>query len=99
MKEKLSKVTILMPAYNAEKYVADAIESVLQQSFVDFKLLIINDGSTDQTHNIIRSFSDKRIQLINQSHRGIASALNKGLANAASPYIARFDADDICLPE
>lgn len=99
MKEKLSKVTILMPAYNAEKYVADAIESVLQQSFVDFKLLIINDGSTDQTHNIIRSFSDKRIQLINQSHRGIASALNRGLANAESRYIARFDADDICLPE
>lgn len=99
MKETPAKVTILMPAYNAEKYVADAIESVLQQSFADFKLLIINDGSTDQTQNIIHSFSDKRIQLIDQSHRGIASALNKGLSKTASQYIARFDADDICLPE
>lgn len=99
MRENPAKVTILMPAYNAEKYIAEAIESVLQQSFADFILLIINDGSTDQTQNIIHSFSDKRIQLIDQSHRGIATALNKGLAKAASPYIARFDADDICLPE
>lgn len=98
MKEKSAKVTVLMPAYNAEKYIADAIESVLRQSFSDFKLLIVNDGSTDQTQKVIHSFSDKRIQLIHQSHHGIASALNKGLAEAGSIYIARFDADDICLP-
>lgn len=99
MKEKPAKVTILMPAYNAEKYIADAIESVLRQSFADFKLLVINDGSVDRTKKIILSFPDKRIQLIDQPHRGIASALNKGLTKSLSPYIARFDADDICLPE
>src|SRR5574340_1084555 len=99
MKEKPAKVTVLMPAYNAEKYIADAIESMLQQSFADFRLLIINDGSTDQTQKIVDSFSDKRIELIHQSHRGIAPALNKGLAKADSLYIARFDADDICFPE
>src|SRR5690242_1980969 len=99
MKENSTKVTVLMPAYNAGKYIAEAIESVLQQTFTDFKLLIIDDGSTDNTEEIIRSFSDKRIHLIHQSHHGIAAALNKGLSKAASEYIARFDADDICFPE
>jgi len=98
MKENSTKVTVLMPAYNAGKYIAEAIESVLQQTFTDFKLLIIDDGSTDDTAEIIRSFSDKRIRLIRQSHHGIAAALNKGLSNATSEYIARFDADDICFP-
>lgn len=98
MKEKSTKVTVLMPAYNAEKYIADAIKSVLQQSYSDFRLLIVDDGSSDQTQKIIHSFSDKRIQLIYQSHQGIAVALNKGLAESDSMYIARFDADDICLP-
>lgn len=98
MKENTVKVTVLMPAYNVEKYIAEAIESILQQSFSDFKLLIINDGSTDNTEQIIRSFKDERIILINQLHRGIASALNNGLSKADSGYIARFDADDICFP-
>ena len=98
-KEKTAKVTVLMPAYNAGKYIAEAIESVLQQTFKDFQLLIINDGSTDNTEEIIRSFKDEGILLMNQSHKGIAVALNKGLSKANSPYIARFDADDICFPE
>lgn len=99
MKENSAKVTVLMPAYNAGKYIAEAIESVLQQTFTDFNLLIVNDGSADNTPEIIRSFSDKRIHLIHQSHKGIAAALNKGLSKATSEYIARFDADDICFPE
>jgi len=94
-----SKVTVLMPVYNAGKYVAEAIRSVLQQSFKDFQLLIINDGSTDNTEAIIRSFQDERIHLINQCHKGIAAALNKGLSKAESVYIARFDADDICFTQ
>ncbi len=98
MKKKITKVTVLMPVYNAEKYIGDAIKSVLQQSFSDFKLLIVNDGSTDGTNKIIHSFSDERIHQIHQSHHGIAAALNKGLAESESMYIARFDADDICLP-
>lgn len=92
------KVTVLMPAYNAGKYIGEAITSVLEQSFTDFELLIINDGSTDETVNIVRSFNDPRIILINQDNKGIASALNVGLNYARSPYIARFDADDVCYP-
>ena len=88
-----------MPAYNAEKYIGKAIDSVLAQSFTDFELLIINDGSTDATEKIIRSYADERIRLINQPNQGIASALNMGLMNANAELIARFDADDICMPE
>jgi glycosyltransferase involved in cell wall biosynthesis len=99
IKKTTSKVTVLMPAYNAGKYIAEAIKSVLQQTFTDFQLLIINDGSTDDTEEVIRSFEDERIVLINQSHKGIAPALNKGLSKADSIYIARFDADDICFPQ
>jgi glycosyltransferase involved in cell wall biosynthesis len=93
------KVTVLMPAYNAGKYIGEAITSVLKQSFTDFELLIINDGSTDDTVKIIRSFKDRRIVLKNQDNKGVASALNTGLTHARAPYIARFDADDVCYPE
>lgn len=88
-----------MPAYNAEKYIGKAIDSVLAQTFTRFELLIINDGSTDSTEKIIRSYSDERIRLINQPNQGIAGALNMGLLNANADLIARFDADDICMPE
>ena len=93
------EITVLMPAYNAEKYIGEAIASVLEQTFTDFELLIINDGSTDTTQQIIDSFSDPRIRLINQANQGIAAALNIGLLNARADLIARFDADDICMPE
>jgi glycosyltransferase involved in cell wall biosynthesis len=92
-------ITVLMPAYNAAKYIGEAIESVLSQSFGDFELVIVNDGSTDDTVKVVRSFSDPRIKLIHQSNMGIAAALNKGLSVANAPFIARFDADDICLPD
>jgi glycosyltransferase involved in cell wall biosynthesis len=93
------EITVLMPAYNASKYIADAISSVLDQSFKNFELLIINDGSFDDTEKIIKNFSDERIKLINQPHQGIAAALNMGLLNADANLIARFDADDICYPQ
>lgn len=88
-----------MPAYNAASYIADAIASVLQQTFANFELLIVNDGSTDNTAEIIRSFDDSRIVLINRPNGGVAEALNTGLKHARAPYIARFDADDICNPK
>lgn len=88
-----------MPAYNVAKYIGKAINSVLAQSFTDFELLIINDGSTDETENIVRAFTDNRIRLINQPNKGIAAALNMGLLNADAALIARFDADDICMTE
>ena len=93
------KITVLMPCYNAEEYIAEAIRSVLDQTFRDFELLIVNDGSTDRTVEIIRSFDDNRIVLIEQQQQGVAAALNNGLQYAKADYIARFDADDICRPE
>ena len=99
MKPNNPKITVLMPAYNAERYIGSAISSVLAQTFTDFELLIINDGSTDTTEMIIRSFEDDRIRLINQTNQGIAAALNMGLRNTNAALIARFDADDICMPE
>lgn len=95
------KITVLMPAYNAGPYIGDAIASVLKQTFADFELLIINDGSTDNTAAIINSYAhrDVRIVSINQENKGVSAALNAGLQHARAPYIARFDADDICYPE
>jgi glycosyltransferase involved in cell wall biosynthesis len=93
------QITVLMPAYNAENYIAEAISSVLKQSFADFELLIVNDGSSDKTVKIIQSFKDSRIVLIQQENKGISAALNSGLKHSRAQYIARFDADDICYPE
>ena len=93
------KITVLLPVYNGQDYIAAAINSVLSQTFTDFELLIINDGSTDKTATIIRSFTDERIVLIEQENQGIAGALNNGIRYARAEYIARFDGDDICLPQ
>ncbi|GAB2831626.1 glycosyltransferase family 2 protein [Ferruginibacter profundus] len=97
--KQVPEITVLMPAYNAAKYIVAAVTSVLNQSFQNFELLVINDGSSDDTERIVKNFADERIKLINQPHQGIAAALNIGLLNAAAPLIARFDADDICYPE
>jgi glycosyltransferase involved in cell wall biosynthesis len=99
MKEYIAKISVLMPAYNAGNYISAAIDSILKQSFSDFEFIIINDGSDDNTKQIIESYFDPRIIVINKAHNGIAEALNAGLSAARAPYIARFDADDICLPE
>lgn len=87
-----------MPAYNAAPYIGAAIASVLSQTMPHFELLIVNDGSTDNTTAVIQSFNDTRIRLIYQPNSGVAAALNKGLSLARGEYIARFDADDICQP-
>lgn len=87
-----------MPAYNTATYIEEAINSVLTQDFSAFELLVIDDGSTDETLTILRSFGDNRIHIISQEHNGIAAALNRGLEEATTDYIVRFDADDICLP-
>jgi glycosyltransferase involved in cell wall biosynthesis len=93
------KVTVLMPCYNAGDYIRQAVQSVLDQTFPDFELLIVNDGSTDNTVHILKSFADKRIVVIEQKRQGVAAALNNGLKFAHADLIARFDADDICLPD
>lgn len=87
-----------MPAYNCEGYIRDAIDSILEQTFGNFEFLIINDGSTDGTEQVIKSYTDRRIRLISQPNGGVSRALNTGLKEAKGKYIARFDADDICYP-
>lgn len=96
---KKPSISVLMPAYNAEKYIGEAIYSILNQTFTDFELIIVNDGSVDSTIAVVKTFDDPRIILLNELHQGIAASLNKGIHVAKADYIARFDADDICMPE
>ncbi|RYY39140.1 MAG: glycosyltransferase [Chitinophagaceae bacterium] len=96
---KQPEITVLMPAYNAAEYIANAVRSVLAQTFADFELLVVDDGSTDDTASIVRSFTDGRIRLLQQPNGGVATALNVGLLAARAPLIVRFDADDLCAPE
>lgn len=94
----MPKISVVMPAYNAEKYIGEAIESILNQTFKDFEFIIINDGSVDHTKEIIQKYNDSRIVLLeNDKNRGIVLSLNKGLDAATGEYIARMDADDIAL--
>lgn len=88
-----------MSAYNAQKYIRETIESVLCQTFNDFEFIIINDGSTDTTEDIVKQFQDSRIILISQENQGLSKSLNRGLNLSKGKYIARIDADDICYPE
>jgi len=93
-------ISVIMPIFNAQQDLREAIESVLQQSFVDFELLVIDDGSTDQSVQIIHSFDDPRIRLISQAQNlGLVAALNRGISEARGQFIARMDGDDLCLPE
>lgn len=99
--QKKPKVTVIMPAYNAEKYIALAIESILKQTFKDFEFIIINDCSTDKTKEIITKYQkkDNRIVLVNnETNLKIAKTLNKGIHLAKGKYIARMDADDWSYP-
>lgn len=92
------KISVILPVYNAEKYIKQAIISILNQSFTDFELIIINDGSTDNSLNVITSIADERIRVINQENKGLIASLNGGIDISQGEYIARMDADDIALP-
>lgn len=89
-----------MPAFNVEAFIAEAIQSILQQSFTDFELIILNDGSTDQTSQIIDGFADQRIHKIDLQHnQGLVNARNQLVAAAKGRYIAFLDADDIAFTD
>ncbi|XOJ85153.1 glycosyltransferase family 2 protein [Methylophilaceae bacterium Uisw_099_01] len=89
-----------MPVYNGEKYLKESIDSILNQSFKNFEFIIVNDGSTDKTEEIILSYDDGRIRYVkNKVNLQIVKTLNKGITLAKGKYIARMDADDISLPE
>jgi glycosyltransferase involved in cell wall biosynthesis len=93
-------LTVLMPVFNAEKFLSAAIDSILQQTFQDFEFIIIDDGSSDKSASVIQSYSDPRIHFYaNKENIGISETLNKGIRLAEAPWIARMDADDISYPE
>lgn len=100
MTKKPPAVSVILPVFNAVTTLAQAVESLLWQTLSDFEIIIVDDGSTDGTTDLIRRLAqaDQRVRPIFASHQGIVAALNTGLAEARAPLIARMDADDICLP-
>ena len=96
----MPEISVIMPVYNTEeKYLREAIESILNQTFKDFEFLILNDGSTNNVQEVLESYDDKRIKIIQGEHKGIGYALNRLVQLAEGKYIARMDSDDISLPE
>lgn len=95
----MPKVSVIMSVYNAEKYLRESVQSILGQTCTDFEFIIVNDGSTDTSKEILESFSDPRIKIINQKNRGLTESLNTAIRESKGMYIARMDADDISFPE
>lgn len=94
-------ISVIMSVYNGEKFLVDAIESILNQTFRNFEFIIVNDGSTDTSLTIIEKYAkrDCRIRLISRENKGLTVSLNEGIASARGEWIARMDADDISLPD
>jgi GT2 family glycosyltransferase len=94
-------LTVLLAVYNGQKYLRESLDSVLAQTFGDFEFLIIDDGSTDQTLSILKQYQarDTRIRLVSRPNRGLTNTLNEGLSLARGEFLARMDADDLCLPQ
>lgn len=93
-------ISVVMSVYNSEKYLVEAIESILNQTYTNFEFIIVNDGSTDSSLDIIQEYmeKDERIVLISRENKGLPYSLNEGIEKAKGKYIARMDADDISLP-
>jgi glycosyltransferase involved in cell wall biosynthesis len=94
-------ISVLMPVYNAERYLLAAVESLLAQTFEDFELLVLDDGSTDNSLSILREFeaNDSRIRVRSRENRGLVASLNELIAIARGRYLARMDSDDVCRPQ
>jgi len=101
MKNEEVAISVLLPVYNAEKYIKETIESILNQTFTNFEFIIINDGSTDNSLEILQYFAklDDRIRLISRKNIGVVDTLSEGLELVNAPYIARIDSDDIAAPD
>ncbi|WP_304304683.1 glycosyltransferase [Pseudacidovorax intermedius] len=95
------KVSVLIPAYNAEKYIRESLQSILFQSFKDLEIILVNDGSVDRTFELASDLaaSDARLKVYSVPNSGIVNALNQGLRHCSGEYIARMDADDIAHPD
>lgn len=96
----MPQISVIMPVWNSQQYLTEAVESVLAQTFKDFELIALDDGSTDTSLEILQKFEnqDSRIRVISGEHQGYSPLLNKGLSLAQGEYIARMDSDDVCLP-
>lgn len=93
-------VSVILPSYNAERFIGDAIRSIIEQSLDNWELIVVDDASSDDTCGVVNSFSDLRIRLIKlEANAGYPTAMNVGLAAAAGKYIARMDADDVSAPK
>ncbi|OAN59467.1 glycosyltransferase family 2 protein [Sphingomonas sp. TDK1] len=94
------RVSVLLPCYNGAAYIGQALESIINQTYPDFELVVVDDGSTDESADIIRTFvaADTRVRLVGKANGGIVSALNTGLEACRGEYIARMDADDVSFP-
>ncbi|MFC1967385.1 glycosyltransferase [Chloroflexota bacterium] len=100
MSDKSPAISVIMSVFNGEKYLREAIDSILSQTFADFEFIIVNDSSTDSSLDIIQGYKDKRIRLINnETNIGLTRSLNKAMGQAAGELVARQDADDVSLPE
>jgi glycosyltransferase involved in cell wall biosynthesis len=95
----MTRVSVVIPAYNYARFLGETIQSVLDQTFRDFELIVVDDGSTDNTMEVVSSFKDNRIQYIYQENGGLSSARNTGIKASKGEYIAFLDSDDIWLPE
>ncbi len=93
------KVTVVIAAYNAERFIAQAIDAVLAQDLRHIEVIVVDDGSTDATGDILRRYSDPRLKVFRQKNGGVSAARNAGIAAAHAPYIFFLDADDILLPD
>lgn len=95
----MKKVSVIIPVYGVEKYIAATVQSVLDQTYKNFELLIIDDASPDRSIEICQQFTDSRIKILHQENRGLAGARNTGIRHAQGEYLAFLDGDDLWLPE
>jgi glycosyltransferase involved in cell wall biosynthesis len=91
-------VSVVIPTFNRANYIREAIQSVLDQTFKDFEIIVVDDGSTDGTQQAVASFHDARIRYLRERHRGIGASMNAGIAASTGAYVARLDSDDTWLP-
>lgn len=95
----MPRVSVLMSVFNGARYLRESVESILNQTYANFEFIIVDDGSTDDSTWILRSYQDPRILVIFQNNCGLAAALNRGLAQARGEFVARQDQDDVSLPD
>jgi glycosyltransferase involved in cell wall biosynthesis len=99
MHVRVPRVSVLLPVYNGGTFLPEALDSVLAQTLGEFELIIVDDGSTDNSAEVVERYDDPRLILLRERHRGLVGALNRGLEFARGEYIARMDADDVAQPQ